>query len=61
MSNQAMVGQASPGILALDDGNDRTDSQVVFGVAIVHVHAVVLYIDAYIHTSSNGGPGTPSD
>ena len=42
MSGQAMVGQAIPGMLASGDGHDGTDSQVVFGVANVHVDAVVL-------------------
>ena len=42
MSDQAMVGQAGPGMLALGDGNDSTDSQVVVGVANVHVDAVLL-------------------
>ena len=42
MSDQAMVGQAGQGMLALGDGNDSTDSQVVIGVANVHVDAVLL-------------------
>ena len=37
-----MVGQAAPGTLASDIGNDNTDSQVVLGVASVHVDAVLL-------------------
>ena len=41
-SGQAMVGQAGPGMLASGDGNDSTDSQVVLGVANVHVNAAVL-------------------
>ena len=40
MSGQAIVGQAVPGMLASGDGNDSTDSQVVLGVANVHVDAV---------------------
>ena len=46
MSGQSMVG---PGTLASGDGNDSTDSQVVLGVAKVHVDAVVLWTDTYIH------------
>ena len=42
MSGQAMVGQAGPGTLASGDGIDITDSQVVLGVANVHVDAVLL-------------------
>ena len=42
MSGQGMVSQAGPGTLASGDGNGRTDSQVVLGVANVHVDAVVL-------------------
>ena len=42
MSDQVMVGQAAPGTLASGNGNDNTDSQVVLGVAIVHVDAVLL-------------------
>ena len=42
MSGQAMVGQAVPGTLASGNGNDDTDSQVVLGVANVHVDAVLL-------------------
>ena len=37
-----MVSQAGPGTLASGGGNDNTDSQVVLGVANVHVDAVVL-------------------
>ena len=50
MSGQAMIGQAVPGTLASGDGNDSTDSQVVFGVTNVHVDAVVLLKGTYIHT-----------
>ena len=42
MSGQAMVGQATPGTLALGYGYDNTDSQVVLGVANVHVDALLL-------------------
>ena len=42
ISGQAMVGQADPGALASGYANDSTDSQVVLGVANVHVDAVVL-------------------
>ena len=42
VSGQAMVGQAAPGTLASSDGNDSTDSQVVLGVADVHVDVVLL-------------------
>ena len=42
MSGQVMVSQAVPGTLASGGGNDNTDSQVVLGVANVHVDAVVL-------------------
>ena len=42
LSGQAMVGQAVPGTLASGNGNDNTDSQVVLGVANVHVDAVLL-------------------
>ena len=42
MSGQVMVGQAAPGTLASGNGNDNTDSQVVLGVANVHVDAVLL-------------------
>ena len=41
-SGQVMVGQAAPGTLASGSGNDYTDSQVVLGVANVHVDAVLL-------------------
>ena len=37
-----MVGQAVPGTLTSGDSNDGTDSQVVLGVADVHVDAVLL-------------------
>ena len=37
-----MVGQAGQGTLASGDGNDSTGSQLVLGVANVHVDAVVL-------------------
>ena len=46
-----MVGQAGPGTLASGDGNDSTDSQVVLGVANVHVDAVVLKKDTCIRSS----------
>ena len=42
MSGQVMVSQAAPGTLASGNGNDNTDSQVVLGVANVHVDAVLL-------------------
>ena len=42
MSGKAMVGQAGPGTLASGDGNDSADSQVVLGVANIHVDAVLL-------------------
>ena len=42
VSGQVMVGQAAPGTLASGNGNDNTDSQVVLGVANVHVDAVLL-------------------
>jgi hypothetical protein len=42
MSGQVMVSQAGPGTLASGGGNDNTNSQVVLGVANVHVDAVVL-------------------
>ena len=42
MSGQDMVGQAVPGTLVSGNGNDNTDSQVVLGVANVHVDAVLL-------------------
>ena len=42
MSGQAMVGQTVPGTLASGNGNDNTDSQVVLGVANVHVDVVLL-------------------
>ena len=42
MSVQTMVVQAVPSTLASGDGNDSTDSQVVLGVANVHVDAVLL-------------------
>ena len=42
MSGQAIVGQAVPGTLASGNGNDNTDSQVVLGVANVHVDSVLL-------------------
>jgi hypothetical protein len=42
MSGQVMVGQADPGTLALGNGSDNTDSQVVLGVANVHEDAVLL-------------------
>ena len=45
MSGQAMVGQAVPGTLVSGNDNDNTDSQVVFGVANVHVDAVLLLKD----------------
>ena len=53
MSGQAMVGQAVPGSLASGDGNDRTDSQVVLGVANVQVDAVLLKKDTYIDTCTS--------
>ena len=42
MSGQVMVGHAAPGTLASGNGSDNTDSQVVLGVANVHVDAVLL-------------------
>ena len=36
-----MVGQAGPGTTAPGDDNDSTDSNVVLGVADVHVDAEV--------------------
>ena len=42
MLGQTMVGQAVPGTLASGNGNDNTDSQVVLGVANVHVDSVLL-------------------
>ena len=42
MSRQAMVGQAVSRTLVSGSGNDNTDSQVVLGVANVHVNAVLL-------------------
>ena len=40
-------GQAGSGTLASGDGNDSSDSQVVLGVANVHVDVVLLYIDTW--------------
>ena len=42
MLGQAVISQAGPSMLASDDGNDSTDSQVVLVVANVQVDALVL-------------------
>ena len=49
MSDKAIVGQAGPRKLASGDNNDNNDSLVVLRIVNVHVDAVVLLKDTYIH------------